>query len=638
MKTLRQHWKRITVGILALSIMLGWAPPVQAQSGSAGTTSLMNIGASARALGMGRAYVALADEPAAVYWNPAALDIIPRISFALFHAPLYEGALYDFIGFVYPTLQFGTIGIGYARIGVGDIPVVDEFNSRMGSSSFITSELYIGYGKKLPYNLSAGVTFKVDQEQFTYLNFVTRGIGLDIGLLYSSPFDNTLLRNVNIGFTLQNIIPPELKLGVRQEQLPRQFRIGFMKLIPVGLSGKVRITLDYAQSQFEPGRIHVGTEYQFRDLGTLRIGFDRNNVSVGAGIKYRFMEIDYSFGNLSYQGDWPILHRFALRFNIGKSREELIRIAEERRKQRERELVEMTKEEERRRFIETHLQLGQKLLKEQKYFDAATEFQMVISEDPFNKAAKALLDSANTLIQQELEKRQEQLIAQAVDKELAKENKRFVQLHFEKGNLYLQQKRFTEALMEFNLALERSPNDPIILQAIRTTKRRLNAEVRRLLVQARNEYNNGNTAEALRLLSEALVLSPEDKQLKKEVDALANRIKVQQYIQQALQLYDQGQYEQALALFEEALQLDPANEVLRRYVERTRLGLGKGSQELDPEAERQYFAATDLFLAGKYEEALKIWREIAKKYPYNQKVQDAIKKAEDLLRRTQQQQ
>ncbi len=626
------RWLWIFIGVMVFS--LGGNQPLPAQDGSAGTTSLMNIGASARALGMGRAYVALADEPAAVYWNPAALDLIPRMSFSLFHAPLYEGALYDFIGFVYPTLQFGTIGIGYARIGVGDIPVVDAFNSRMGTSSFFVSELYIAYGKKLPYNLSAGVTFKVDQEQFTYFNFVTRGIGLDIGLMYTSPFDNKLLRNLQVGFSLQNVIPPELKLGTRQEQLPRQFRVGFMKLLPIGLSGKVRITMDFAKSQFEPLRVHFGTEYQFRNLGTLRIGIDRNNIAVGAGIKYRFLEVDYSFGNLSYQGDWPILHRFALRFHLGKSREELIRIAEERRKQRERELVERTKEEERRRFIETHLQLGQKLLREKKYFDAATEFQMVISEDPFNKTAKALLDSANTMIQQELERRQEQLIAQAVDKELAKENKRYVQLHFEKGNLYLQQKRFTEALMEFNLALERSPNDPIILQAIRTTKRRLNLEVRRLLTQARNEYNRGNNAEALRLLSEALVLSPDDRQLKREVDALANRIKVQQYIQQALQLYDQGRYEEALALFEEALKLDPANEVLQRYVQRTRLGLGKETQELDPEAERQYFAATDLFLAGKYEEALKIWREIAKKYPYNQKVQDAIKKAEDLLKRT----
>ena len=636
MKRKRNTWLWLAFTLLLFGI--GRLPTSgYAQEGTAGTTSLMNIGASARALGMGRAYVALADEPAAVYWNPAALDLIPRMSFALFHAPLYEGALYDFIGFVYPTLQFGTIGIGYARIGVGDIPVVDEFNSQLGSSSFFTSELYIAYGKTLPFNLSAGVTFKVDQEQFSYFNFVTRGLGLDLGFMYTSPFDNALLRNLRVGVSIQNIVPPELKLGTRQEQLPRQFRVGFLKLLPIGGNGKIRITLDFAKSQFEPTRFHLGTEYQFRDLGTIRLGFDQNNFSIGAGVKYRFLEVDYSFGNLSYQGDWPFLHRFALRFHIGKSREELIRIAEERRKQRERELVEKTKMAERQRFIETHLQLGEKLLREGKYFDAATEFQMVISEDPFHKQAKALLDSANSLIQQQLEKRQEQLIAQAVDKELAKENKRFVQLHFEKGNLYLQQKRFTEALVEFNLALERSPNDPIILQAIRTTKRRLNNEVRRLLAQARNEYNKGNTAEALRLLSEALVLSPDDRQLKQEVDALANRIKVQQYIQQALQLYDQGRYQEALALFEEALKFDPANEVLRRYVERTRLGIGKGTQELDPEAERQYFAATDLFLAGKYEEALKIWREIAKKYPYNQKVQDAIKKAEDLLRRTQQQ-
>jgi len=604
------------------------------QTGEGGTQSVLNFGASARALGLGRAYVALADDPSAVFWNPAGLEFVPRMSFSIFHATLYEGASYDFVGFVYPTLDFGTIGIGYARVGIGGIPVVNNFNIREGSAEFETSELYISYGKKLPYNLTSGITFKIDRQSFSYLNLVTGGIGLDIGLMYRLPWESNLFRNLRLGFHYQNLLKPELKLGATTEKLPTRMRFGLAKKIPVGEENYLQILIDYSKSEFETAKLHMGSEYRFRELGFIRLGLDQSNLAIGGGIKYRFIQIDYSFGNLSYQNEFPATHRFSITFNLGKSRDELILIAEEKRKQREKELVERAKEEERQRFIAEHLTKGEELFKKKKYFDAQAEFQAVILEDPFNKTARAKLDSVNSLIQKELESRQQAAIAKAVNKELAEENKRFVELHFEKGQLYLQKNQFTNALIEFNMALERSPDDPLIQEAIRTTQRRLNDAVKILVNRARREFSNGNYSEALRILSEALVLSPEAPQLKQEINTLANRIKVQQFVQQALQYYDLGEYKKALSLFEEALKLDPANEIIKQYVERTKRGMGTFKQTMDPESERQYIIGTELFLAGRYEEALQIWKKLSEKYPYNKKIRDAIKNAEERIRRT----
>ncbi len=585
-------------------------------------------------MGLGRAYVALADDPSAVFWNPAGLEYVPRMSFSLFHASLYEGAAYDFIGFVYPTLDFGTIGIGYARVGIGGVPVVNNFNIKEGTANFETSELCISYGKKLPYHITGGVTFKIDRQSFSYLNLVTGGIGLDVGFMYRFPWESILFKNLQLGFHFQNLIKPELKLGAETEKLPTQTRIGLAKRIPVGENNYIQILMDYSKSQFESAKLHMGSEYRFRNLGFIRLGMDQSNLSFGGGIKYRFVQIDYSFGNLSYQNEFPATHRFSITFNLGKSRDELILIAEKRRKQREKELVEKAKEEERQRFIAEHLTKGEELFKKKQYFDAQAEFQAVISEDPFNKTARARLDSVNSIIQKELEARQQAAIAQAVNKELAEENKKFVELHFEKGQLYLQKNQFTDALIEFNLALERSPEDPLILEAIKTAKRRLNKEVKKLVNRARKEFSNGNYSDALRILSEALILSPEDPQLKQEINTLANRIKVQQFVQQALQYYDLGEYQKALSLFQEALKLDPANETIRQYVERTKRGMGTYKETMDPESERQYIIGTELFLAGRYEEALQVWKKLAEKYPYNKKIRDAIKNAEERIRRT----
>ncbi len=635
MKTLPKALNRISL-LFIVAYLLVFANLSIAQEGEAGTQSIFNFGFSARAMGLGRAYVALANDPSAVFWNPAGLEFIPRMSFSLFHTSLYEGANYDFIGFIYPTLQYGTVGVGYARLGIDDIPVVTSSESYIpeGNSSYEFSEFYISYAKKLPFNITGGLTFKIERQTFDFLNLVTGGIGLDLGLMYRPELDNQILRDVSIGFQYQNLLKPELKLGSHSENLPRLYRVGMMKSIPIGLSGKMNILFDYSKSQFESGRIHAGGEYTFRELGTVRLGLDKDKPAFGAGVQYKFVEIDYSFGTLSEESEFSATHRFSITFNLGKSREELILIAEEKRKQREKELVERTKEEERQRFIAERLRKGNEYLEEEQYLDAYAEFQQVVSVDPFNKTAQALFDSTNNLIQSSLEERLQNRIAEAVDKELAEENKKFVQLHFEKGQVYLQNNQFTDALIEFNMALERSENDPIILQAIETTQRRLNEQVRRLVRQGRAEFQQGNYSEALRILSEALVLAPEDPELQGEVNTLANRIKVQQYVQQGLQLYDLGEYQRALSLFEEALSLDPSNETIRQYVERSKRGLGVVKEEMDAESERRYIIATEHFLAGRYEQALEIWREIAEKYPYNKKVQDAIKNAEDRIRRT----
>ena len=504
-----------------------------AQDGIAGTQSIFNFGFSARAMGMGRAYVALADDPSAVFWNPAGLEYIQRMNFQLFHTSLYEGAIYDFIGFAYPTLDFGTVGIGYARLGVGDIPVVDVDNVSQGTSNYEFSEFYIAYGKKLPYDITGGLTFKIERQSFDFTNQLTGGFGLDLGLMYHPDFENKYLQDVSIGFQYQNLLQPELKLGTHTENLPGLFRMGLSKAIQVGLAGKMNFVMDFSKSQNEGGRFHAGTEYVYKDMGTARIGLDKNKPAFGLGAVYKFVQIDYSFGTLSNASEYfSPTHRFSLTFNLGKSREELTILAEEKQRQREKELVERTKEEERQRFIAERLKKGDEYLQDGKYLDAYAEFQQVVSVDPFNKTAKALFDSTNNLIQSNLDARLQNQIAEAVDKGLAEENRKFVQLHFEKGQVFLQKNQFTDALIEFNTALELSANDPIIQQAIQTTQRRLNEQVKKLVAQGRTEFRQGNYSDALRILSEALVLSPDDPGLQGEINTLANRIKVQQYVQQ----------------------------------------------------------------------------------------------------------
>ena len=74
--------------------------------------------------------------------------------------------------------------------------------------------------------------------------------------------------------------------------------------------------------------------------------------------------------------------------------------------------------------------------------------------------------------------------------------------------------------------------------------------------------------------------------------------------------------------------------VCTEVVEVVQRGLGVEAKEMEPEAEKRYIEGVDLFLSGKYQQALDIWKELEKQYPYNKKLQDAIKSAEDRLKRT----
>lgn len=620
--------------------LLGWFPPLTAQDAVGGTENILHeVGAGARAFGLGRAYVALADDPSAVFWNPAGMDYISKMSLSLFHTPLAAaGTSYDFIGFVYPTVQFGTVGLGFARIGVDGIVVTDEFNKELSDqSTFDFSEIYISYAKKFLFGITPGVTFKVQRQDFSFTNQVSSAFGLDAGLMYRPQSDSPLLSGLSVGLHYQNLLRPQLKLGANDDTLANKISVGLMKSITIGLRGKLNILLDYSKSEFAGGQIHIGSEYQFRDMGTLRLGFDQSNPAFGAGIEYKFVQIDYSFGNLSYQSDFPPSHRFSLTFNLGKSRDEKVLLANEARKKREQELVAATREEERQKRIAQHMAKGEEDLKAGRYFDAYSEFQQVMADEPFHKTAKVYFDSAKTLIESQFDARQQEAISRAVDKQLAEENSKFIQLHFQQGRIHLQNKQFTDALKEFNIALERTQDDSLtalIQKAVNTTNRQLNDEVQKLVLSARSEFQNGNYSDALRILSEAYLLSPESPQLKDEIDTLTRRIKLQQFTIRGLALLEIGEYQEALTIFEEALKLDPSNEAIQKYYEQARIGVGTRREKMDPESERKYLEGTEDFLAGRYEKALDTWKQLAEKYPYNKKLQDAIKTVEERIRRT----
>jgi tetratricopeptide (TPR) repeat protein len=465
------------------------------------------------------------------------------------------------------------------------------------------------------------------------------GLGMDLGLLYRPDFGNSaLLQNWSFGLNVQNLFQPQLREGDITDVLPLALRFGLMRKVPFG-DGRtgLNILLDLDKSSTTDLGIFFGTEFNYQNIGKIRLGYNNNSVSFGAGVEYSMFQIDYAFGNPSYEALLPPIHRISLTVNFGQNRDEMYEIVMQLKKEEEEALAAQIREADKQKFIAEHTEKADAYFKENKYLDAIVEYQQVISADPFHQHSKIMLDSANTKLASEFQSQQDEAVIAALDKDRAEADIRFINDHYEEGRRFLDKKQYTEALIQFNLALERDPENEQVRSAIQTTRRRLSEDLNALMRRGRREMGNQNYSEALRLFSEARILAIDDPGVKKEVDTLVGRVKLQESIQQGIMLYDVGQYDEALQLFEKLLAADPGNEFVKQYYDRTKLEALAETQPMDPDTERRYLEGVEKYMLGRYFEAIEIWEAIEKDHPYNKRVLEAINAARERIKRSESQ-
>ena len=103
----------------------------QAKVGTAGA-QFLEIGVSARAMGMGEAFLGVADDASVLYYNPAGLSLLTQKEAMFTHIDYPAEINYEFAGLVFPAPQFaGTFGVSFYMLGMDDMPVTG-YNSRTG--------------------------------------------------------------------------------------------------------------------------------------------------------------------------------------------------------------------------------------------------------------------------------------------------------------------------------------------------------------------------------------------------------------------------------------------------------------------------------------------------------------------------
>ncbi|MGM0442233.1 MAG: CARDB domain-containing protein [Elusimicrobiota bacterium] len=280
--------KIIKINILLIAAVITVSCP------KTGKAAFEDIGHSARADGMGEAYVSMADDVSSIFYNPAGLSNIDMASFLTGyggqHIGLDDGGLSNsLVGIGYPldnTVNFldkESVGFGWSRLKAGDLYREDVFT--------------LGYGASIIKNLSAGLNMKMfsvgyRKDEYTEINpvfssgYSKTALSGDLGVLYDID-DYTLglgvfnIGNPDVALKHTNVIPMSVKLGVNT----------------VHKVGKLSFQVEYSEDDVD---VSIGTEKELFDSnfyvrGGLKLG-TRNMRKPSVGFSYgdSWYKVDYS--------------------------------------------------------------------------------------------------------------------------------------------------------------------------------------------------------------------------------------------------------------------------------------------------------------------------------------------------------
>ncbi|NPA80237.1 MAG: PorV/PorQ family protein [Thermotogae bacterium] len=328
-------WKK---GLAAAVLGLVLVGELRADANKAGAV-VLTIYPGAKAIGMGGAFSAIADDPSAVWYNPAALGTLKGGVLYLVHAPwlrtLVESndSYLEFASLTSST-RFGTFSLALTYLTVGELNVW-QGDVDYGTTTPYDVVLTLGYGNRL-LSTKLGELYVGGAAKALYSFLIPRSIlermGEDpnSGDAFTVAFDGSVyLRKwpgYSISFGFMNL-GPGLRYGnLPPDPLPYSLRVGF-GLVPVyDTVNKLQIAFDVHKvavgitDEYYNGvdivdedttyRVyglrailmdawfHVGVDYTFYNLVSFRIGYfyDRRGLRMGptfgGAVSYKGFTID----------------------------------------------------------------------------------------------------------------------------------------------------------------------------------------------------------------------------------------------------------------------------------------------------------------------------------------------------------
>ncbi len=268
------------------------------------------LGAGARALALGGAFVAVSDDPSALYYNPSGLGLIQQRQVTLLHSETFGSLInHDYIAYAQPITirnRSGAIAAGVYRVGGGGI-ILTEKDPITGGPKIISEASHYDYmilfggGVNMSERWRFGAGSKIIIRSLA--DNSAWGLGLDVGIQYGLPSGlafGAALTNATSTFlsydngTRESILPA-LKLGAAYSKQIDQFTVRVLA------DGDILFESRDAAAQVSAGAIsldsHLGAEVAYQNLVYFRGGSDIGRLTLGVGLRFNRFRLDGAFLN-----------------------------------------------------------------------------------------------------------------------------------------------------------------------------------------------------------------------------------------------------------------------------------------------------------------------------------------------------
>ncbi|MEA2082047.1 MAG: hypothetical protein U9O97_04850 [Elusimicrobiota bacterium] len=418
-----------------------------------------------------------------VYLNPASLCYLERDELTVFYRPLYDGGNYYFIGGGH---KFGPVSrlkkisyMGFSAVGTESALAEKTTLLRESAGSFNNQEqsFVLSFAYPVKDNLTVGTNVKMVTQAMD--GYRASAFGADAGII-------AFLKRVNLAFSVQNALPPLLKLKDSTEKYPRNLIFGASSEF---YSGKMKPSLDMIVSGSGKAKSllwKTGCSYLISPVFSLSAGLNYKELTAGFGIKTDPCLINYAFAfhNLG------IKHMLSVKMYFSTVAAEEAGFYYEQRKKLE------TRSEELRKAKKTYDKLTNTAIEyflNDKYDLARSEFREIAMIESDDEEDIEALFNIEMKIEEKAQKKKVQTLFIAARKQLRKS-------------------KFEKSLKIVNEILNIEP----------ANKR---AVLLRYKCLAYKALNNGDYFEAKKFLEDALTVDPGNAGISKLLRRLSKFIK-----------------------------------------------------------------------------------------------------------------
>lgn len=267
----------------------------------------MTIGVGARPLGMGRAYVGVAEDGDAIFMNPAGIARITNPKVTSMYTSLLQDVNYMVVGGAYPISNKSAIGAGIISSSMTDITLTSTTGATTGTGKWSNSVMFLSYGTYLSSmpmfaNLDRDILVGANLKYFSaggdgtssITNASSTGMSADLAMLYPAT------DYMNIGINYQNAlggtigndkIAPTLKVGTKLSLIGREGQS-----FNPHANRKLTANIDYdVNSNNRPNAAHLGVEFWPSSNLALRGGVDGSELTAGLGLRFSGVEFNYAY-------------------------------------------------------------------------------------------------------------------------------------------------------------------------------------------------------------------------------------------------------------------------------------------------------------------------------------------------------